>query len=205
VFSYMSPGVHVLHKLAGLSPSLYALFVLGVAGARFAVPGCRPDRRRWELFLVALLVAAVAIEIACRSRFDPLGPLNDLWLGPLAALVVCRIADGDLRRLGRFLASRPMVWLGSSSYSLYLIHPFLLEMVWRWAVRPLGLPQLQALAVELVVGVSVSIAASRAFYRFIEQPFLGTSAPTVETPVASAHEARGRFLRRPAPEPVKTS
>ena len=75
-----------------------------------------------------------------------------------------------------------MVWLGSSSYSLYLIHAFVIEMVWRWAVRPLGRPPLQALALEVVLGLSASVAVARVFYRVIERPFLRPSAPPVESP-----------------------
>lgn len=195
VVSYMTSGNGTMHAISALFPSLYALFVLGVAAARFAVPGMRPNRARFELTMASLFVVAVAAELACRSRFNPLGPLNDLWLGPLFALVVSRIAAGDLRAIGRFLSSRTMVWLGSSSYSLYLIHPFLLEIVWRFAVKPLHQQPLESLVLELVLGVGVSIAASRAFYRVIERPFLGVSAPHVESPVSPSARPARRFAR----------
>jgi peptidoglycan/LPS O-acetylase OafA/YrhL len=142
-----------------------------------------------------MLVAAVLLEIATRSRFDALGPLNDLWLGPFFALLLSRIATGDLRILGRFFSSRPMVWLGASSYSLYLIHAFVLEMVWRWIVRPLHQPPLEALALELGLGVVASVAAARVFYLLVERRFLGTSAPNVEL-AATAKEVSPRRLAR---------
>jgi peptidoglycan/LPS O-acetylase OafA/YrhL len=77
------------------------------------------------------------------------------------------------------------VWLGQASYSLYLIHAFVLEMVWRWLVTPLGAGVPASLLLELVLGATASVVVARGFYFLVERPFLVTKPiPTpVEEPV----------------------
>jgi peptidoglycan/LPS O-acetylase OafA/YrhL len=181
----MTPASPVSHWVTGMYPGLYALFLLGVAASRFAVPQATPDPRRWERLLLGLLVAGLAVQVLRISRFDPSGPLNDLWLGPLFALVVTRLVRGGLAPVQSVLASRPLVWLGQASYSLYLIHAFVLEMVWRWLVTPLGAGVPASLLLELVLGATASVVVARGFYFLVERPFLVTKPiPTpVEEPV----------------------
>jgi peptidoglycan/LPS O-acetylase OafA/YrhL len=174
-------------------PGLYALFLLGVAASRFAVPQVAPDPRRWERLLFGFLAVGLAVQVLCISRFDPAGPLNDLWLGPLCALLVTRLVRGGLEPLHRVFASRPLVWLGQASYSLYLIHAFVVEMVWRWVVTPLGAGVAASLALEIVIASAASVVVARGFYFVVERPFLVTRpaiAPSVEAPVLDPSPAR---------------
>jgi peptidoglycan/LPS O-acetylase OafA/YrhL len=95
-------------------------------------------------------------------------------LSPAFAAIIYGI--GLQPRWTRFLALPPLVYLGDASYSLYLLHSFVMSNVFNTVP---GLP----LAARVVLCVLAAIAASLLTYRFIEQP------------------AR-RFLR---PKPTRTS
>jgi peptidoglycan/LPS O-acetylase OafA/YrhL len=74
--------------------------------------------------------------------------------------------------LRRLLSSRPAVWLGDCSYSIYLIHAVVIEIVWRVAVAPVTHSPLLRLLLELVLGVGASVLVGRCFYYVFERPFL---------------------------------
>ena len=75
--------------------------------------------------------------------------------------------------LARFLQTRPLLGLGTISYSLYLIHPFVLDAA-RAVVRSLA-PRLPsdalALALFAILGVGGAIVAATILYRSVEVGF----------------------------------
>ena len=70
----------------------------------------------------------------------------------------------------RFLRTRALLHLGTISYSLYLVHPFVLDAA-RTAVRHLA-PRLQsdalAMALFTILGVGGAIVAASVLYRWVE-------------------------------------
>lgn len=82
--------------------------------------------------------------------------------GAVCVLAAVRAGPGRLRRL---LALRPLVFAGMISYSLYVWHVVIFEVVvdhtGTW--RPLP---------RVVVGVAVALAVATLSYRFVERPFL---------------------------------
>jgi peptidoglycan/LPS O-acetylase OafA/YrhL len=186
------------HHVAVLYPSLYGLFVLGFVGARGiaareSVDTAAATQREVRRALIALLAVGVLVNAICINRVTSLGPLNDLWLGPLAALLVLLLAEGTAPRLLGVVSSRIGLWLGDCSYSLYLVHAVMLELMWRLAVRDLDVPILARFAVLLVLGIAASLVAARILYRLVERPLL-------------VRKERGRATPPPpapaAPEPV---
>ena len=73
----------------------------------------------------------------------------------------------------RFLRTRPLLHLGAVSYSLYLVHPFVLYAV-RGMVRQLS-PRLQSDAIAMtlfaVLGATAALAAANVVYRLVEVGF----------------------------------
>jgi peptidoglycan/LPS O-acetylase OafA/YrhL len=185
--------------ISGMYPSLYGLFVLGVVASGFLARAPADDRgrRAWERVLLWLSAVGIVVEALCRAHFNVLGPLNDLWLGPLLALLVTRIGAGALPGLAGWLSRPRAIWLGQCSYSMYLIHPVVLEAVWRLAVRPLPVPLLTKLAAELAIGTTASIAAARAFYLLIERHFAQPEPRPLPEPRVTGRR-RPRVMRNPA-------
>ena len=62
--------------------------------------------------------------------------------------------------------------VGAYSYSLYLLHAPVLQLVWQYLLRPLGLPLHDgpALAWLLLFGVPTSLLVGWSFYRVVERP-----------------------------------
>jgi peptidoglycan/LPS O-acetylase OafA/YrhL len=170
------PGVRVLHFLGGMSPSLYALFIVGFIAASAAVAHAPFDSVQWRRFLVGMFGLGCVLIIACRAHWVALSPLNDFLIGPVVAFVITQLVTGHYAGLERILSSAPLVWLGDCSYSLYLIHAVVIEIVWRVAVVPVTGNVLLRLVLELVLGVAASIVVARTFYLAFERPFLRASS-----------------------------
>lgn len=178
--------------VAGLHPSLYALFVLGFVTARHTAQATdHTARRRHERRLLVAATFGLVVAAMVTSRgIDPVSPVHDLWFGPMAALVIGRLAIGSGARAARgpvrrLLETRCLVWLGMISYSLYLIHSVVIESVWRVAVRPFDPVEPWSLVMEVTLGLGASIAAAALFHRLVERRFT--------TPV---HVPRHRGARR---------
>lgn len=185
----LAPATTASGWAAGMHPSLYALFVVGLVGSRAVggseSPVARANRERMLLVAGAI---GLAVTAASAASFDPISPLNDFWFGPAVALLFGRLATGSLPSVRSLLEVRPLVLLGACSYSLYLIHSAVIESVWRVAVRPAHLPGAGALALELCLGLAASVLAAAVFYRLVEFRFLSPGAKA----------AAKADLRRPA-------
>jgi peptidoglycan/LPS O-acetylase OafA/YrhL len=90
----------------------------------------------------------------------------------MVLLVMAALVDGSFSRL---LGTRPLVWLGQRSYSVYLWHyPVLVATTWcnnhRFALH-LSLP------VECLFAGVITIALAEASFRYVEQPLRRRLAP----------------------------
>jgi peptidoglycan/LPS O-acetylase OafA/YrhL len=149
---------------------LLGLFAMGVVAAHMTA---RSPMRTPIWRAVAFLVAIVAFIAMLRSGDGT--PDSGLWPADLvvgAAIALMFItSDGEkLTWTARFLSLRPIVIVGTFSYSLYLIHGPLV------AVTAAGLQRIHAgstlSAVAYVALVVVVLALAYAFFLIAERPFL---------------------------------
>jgi len=104
-------------------------------------------------------------------------PLLDLLVGIGAAALLQAATQRQEGIVTRFFAARPLVWVGRSSYSLYLIHAPLLQLIWQFLLNPLGLGNGAVFVALMVGGIPLILAATYLFYRFFEAPFVGAPKP----------------------------
>ena len=105
--------------------------------------------------------------IAGEATTSPAGLAQALvkvgFYAAIAALIIAPPALGDAGWYTRFLASRPMVWLGEISYELFLVHLIVLEIamveVLRWPVYTGSMPAL--FLVTMVLSIPVAWALHR--------------------------------------------
>ena len=162
-----------LARLDQLLPQFLGLFVLGVVAARATVSPPTPLVRRL-LMLGAAALAGTFVALAAT-----VGPTwvtghffgIDLLVGGAAAGLLALMAAGAARPARQVFGSRPLLFLGLFSYSIYLVHAPLLETVWLYAVQPLKLAPLAAYGV-LLATVPVVLAGCYLFFRVFEAPFL---------------------------------
>ena len=105
-------------------------------------------------------VLAGAVILTClltgfHTRQPELGQAANVAFALVVAGLLLRIASSGRTRTG-WLRSRPLVWLGRISYSLYLWHVIVLD------VAPFSVP---------IANVALAVAVAALSYRFIEQPF----------------------------------
>ena len=161
------------------------LFALGIATMQ-RVTGLLPLGVYALLFVGASAVAVFGIGH------------EQAFVGVMAAVLIATLSRASPDSpAGRVLEWKPLLWLGSVSYSLYLVHVPIGGRVINLGQRFIGGPLSQALL--LSVAIAVSLVATAILYRLVERPAqrwssrLRYTKPTPEAAPASV------------PEPVRTS
>ncbi len=159
----------------GASPQYLGLFVMGMLAAEISFSPQRHlsllrQRFPWMLitFLLFLLVVAVSKSAALPT------PVADSVVG-LWAMTLLVAASPDRRSLlHRSLSWRPLVFIGTFAYSLYLIHAPLLQILWQYVLFPMHLSELTTLLLLCFFGTPIIIGLSYLFFLAFERPFLNS-------------------------------
>ena len=130
----------------------------------------RPAPLRAAQALPASTLALCALDILGRAHV-PLAALN-LCAAAASAAWLSRLLTGQAKGPQEWLGRKPFAWLGAISYSLYLTHGPVLELVWRYAVHPLGIGANARFALLAGLGTAASVLIARGFYEVAERPFL---------------------------------
>ena len=185
---------YVLHSLDWTVPWLTALFAMGLVAADLCSRPALP-KLPWNALAAAAAVIAVFTLIPFHDGF---GDGFDVWLPDLAvgaAVALFFVAAYRSERIlpARLLAARPIVFLGTFSYSLYLIHAPLVDVVGALLVRAHAGPQT---SVFVWAGVIVAVVAiAYGFYRVFERPFISSSLRrAIDADIGTSGDATARTL-----------
>jgi peptidoglycan/LPS O-acetylase OafA/YrhL len=97
-------------------------------------------------------------------------PVLDIPVGIAAAcLLLLAVQPGTTPN--RLLEISALRNTGAFSYSLYLVHMPLLQVVWLTTILPLGLTEVSAFVAMFLIGTTVSLAVAYAFYLAVERRF----------------------------------
>jgi peptidoglycan/LPS O-acetylase OafA/YrhL len=164
-------------RIARAHPHYLGMFALGMLAAYVARSPRGPYesmRRKipWGWTSVAGLTVACALTVAwgVRASFERFY-LLDLPVGVMATSVLVLTTRAG-SSLGRVLSWRPLAFLGTFSYSVYLVHAPLLQVLWQYVLAPLGLGPAGAFAFLITLGLAVSLAVAYVFFLGFEAPFL---------------------------------
>ncbi|HEX8035625.1 MAG TPA: acyltransferase [Ktedonobacterales bacterium] len=196
VVTYVSFGVYLLlyaiHFEAAFPdvvPQYVALFAFGMGAATIVAspPGTRKWLResiRWEFIAFAALVVVCVFLALFGKRGDAMYVYADypIGLGVAALLVIC--GRGEKTPLRAILSFKPLCKIGAFSYSLYLIHAPLLQVMWQYVLHPLHTQDVTRYALLLVAGTPLIVGAAYLFHRLFERPFLHSGRRVVR---ATAH------------------
>ena len=149
-------------------------FLMGMAAGVLFLRSERKQRVAWPL--LAAGVAAVAM-VASFANHIPYAVIHTALLSPAFAAIIYGVALGP--RWSSLLENRLLVLLGDASYSMYLIHSYIVFNVFHNAKGDVRNANFSGLALCTVIALAFAILV----YRFIEEP------------------ARRKLRPRPTPKP----
>jgi peptidoglycan/LPS O-acetylase OafA/YrhL len=175
-------------RLARASPHYVGLFALGMMAA-YVVQSDEPaavwarERFSWR----AVTAACVALVCGLSGYWGWQASHDRIYVIDLptavAAMGLLVLASRDRRSiLTRLLSFRPIVFIGTFSYSVYLIHAPLLQIMWQYALRPAHLGSVAMFAALLMPGGLLVLAVSYGFFRLFEEPFMRQPSRRLERP-----------------------
>ncbi|MGF1937071.1 MAG: acyltransferase family protein [Nostoc sp. ChiQUE02] len=91
-------------------------------------------------------------------------------LGTLSLLVDASNSENNTIR--KIISSKFLVFLGTFTYSLYLIHAPLLQLIWQYIVHPLNFGKGTEFVLLLLIGTPLILIVSYIFFFYCERPFL---------------------------------
>jgi peptidoglycan/LPS O-acetylase OafA/YrhL len=156
--------------LAYTAPWLLGLFGMGVVAAHLTARGVSTARGLRWVALAAGIAAVPAVLMAGDAAADGSLWPSDLVVGAAVALLFVTAGGAAAPLTARLLSLRPIVGLGTFSYSLYLIHGPLVLLAAALLLRVHAGATLSAVAYAALIPLVVGLAY--AFYRVAERPFL---------------------------------
>jgi peptidoglycan/LPS O-acetylase OafA/YrhL len=183
----------VLPALFGLAtfahPWLLGLFAVGMLAARLTF--VQGPRRRW-VEPGALAAGLVVVAVAYRA-FPPVrahGWLIEFVVGCLTAAVLVWLGRRALALKPKnvvtgFFGSRPMLFLGLTSYSIYLVHSPLLGLA-NLLLLPLHLSLAANYLVMTFVAVPLALGVSWLMFYLVERHFLNSRQRTASSELHQA-------------------
>lgn len=166
---------------------LCAYFIFGMACAASLYSSnkiCVAIRSRIPWEMMTLLFAMVVIVLCnlwgseiVENRFALVDPF--CALATVAALQASSQSCAN-NRIKSLLENRLLVKAGLFSYSLYLIHAPILQLVWWYAIVPLQVSDTTQFCYLLIFGSAASLITAKIFFLLCEKPFLSQTAPIVQ-------------------------
>ncbi|HEX3596476.1 MAG TPA: acyltransferase [Polyangiaceae bacterium] len=169
-------------RVVRANPHFIGLFALGMLAA-YVVRSPRSGFTKVKDLTVWAWVGGAALAVVATlcvvwdvPGSEPRFHYLDFPVGVLAACVLVHTSGTRERLLTRFLRVRPLAFVGTFSYSVYLIHAPLLQIIWQYALHPLGVSPDSMFVLLMTLGLACVLTVSYAFFRVCEEPFMGSSA-----------------------------
>ena len=170
-------------------PWYFALFGFGAAGAFINFSPGAERERRWNWTRLSIISLALCLALfSCTHGWLLKRPFaGDIILGLTVTILVIWSSKtaqtaGASTAMLRILESRPALWLGSFSYSLYLVHDPVIAF-FSPMIRATGWSNEHRLYAHVLTGLLASVTVAYLFHRLFERPFM-TGHPKSEVKVA---------------------
>lgn len=162
-----------VHYVGVFALGMFAAFLAYGDGAKYE------STRKWPHFNHLALGVALALTLTVAWlgwNIDKTTVIAlDALVAALAFLVLVGTSSKVNSQLHRLLSMRMLAFLGTFSYSFYLIHAPVLQLMWQYITRPLELSHTQTFLFLNTVGLFFTLTASYGFFWLFERPFLNRS------------------------------
>ncbi len=173
---------HLCWRIFGdsLDINYLGLFTMGMLAATISFSPknvlSRWKRLPWEWIVILMTIVVVAIP-SIELKFGHILSryLVDYVVGGWCMALMMVVSLNDKHWLTQILSYRPLVFIGTFSYSIYLIHAPLLQILWQYLFIPLQKKQLLMFIALSTVGLLIIVGLSYVFFLVCEYPFMGKS------------------------------
>jgi peptidoglycan/LPS O-acetylase OafA/YrhL len=196
-------------KSGGMLLPLFVSAVVGFGACRFLISRGMSDRSTHYLFIFAL--GMLAADLAAKWKARPakiktamiavlpalllLGlvahrlnlpgyskDLTDTLVGISMCILLTFLSLYPNSQLSKLISSRPLVKIGTMSYSLYLLHFPVLQLFWQFIIAPSGMSRSYAFITLMLVAMPLILLLSFVFFQLVEKRFLYAKpiSPAVE-------------------------
>lgn len=194
IFVYMPSHQEHLKFFVGHIPIFIPLFAIGICTASLVSQAQNSWQRNLVRFApVGIVLSALTVWIYTpiwQTGFPPVGAvLRLVTFGPLCFFAVLAAThEGPVKR---WLSWRPLVGVGTFSYSLYLIHEPLISLA-AIMILPKHWPNIVQFSCQVLILPALMIGLAYLFFLAFEKPFL-------RRPVKKAIEAEQHGLQAGSP------
>jgi peptidoglycan/LPS O-acetylase OafA/YrhL len=171
-------GVHLvadhvphLEWLGRIGPEFWMCFVFGVIASNL---GTRPTPRWLPSVALAAVVGFVAFVAIASPDFVERNFFSvDIVLGAVTGLGLMALATPSGATVSRWLSLRTLAWLGTFSYSVYLIAPAIQGPIdWHLFGPDGSLDGIPRLLMLSIITFGLTLPGAYLFHRVVERPFL---------------------------------
>ena len=162
----------------GSSPEYLGLFAMGMLGAGITFSHgesfARLRRRMpwgWTALATTVLLLLLSNIKPYHGSVIPISML-DFFVGLWAMSLLIAAGYKSETPLHRALSWKPLAFLGTFAYSIYVIHAPVLQLIWLYIVRPLRLTPTLGFFSIFVIFIPLVVALAYIFFLACERPFL---------------------------------
>jgi peptidoglycan/LPS O-acetylase OafA/YrhL len=174
---YLLWGILLKTSLQPMTMQYLGAFAIGALAASVTYSPTKTwcslkERVPWTMASIGLVILTLGIiGIIGREKAESWIPLFDLPIALAAAAIIIRASEQVPTRTRRVLAQAPLVWVGSFSFSLYMIHFPLVDLFCFYLLRSLDGHQYMYFSALILVIIPLVIGFSYLFHLLFERPF----------------------------------
>ena len=165
-------------RLVRANPHYIGMFVLGMLAAYVAqspkeIYAWARDRFPWRTVgAVALgITGGMTVWRGWQWGADHFYML-DLPVGIMATCALVASSRSADSPLARVFSWKPLVFIGTFSYSVYLVHAPFLQVLWQYVLHPMGLDNAATFGFLMTLGLAAILGGAYLFFRVFEEPFI---------------------------------
>lgn len=173
------------------NPHFLGLFALGILAAHVVrAPSLQGLRERTQGIWRWLALASLLVACTLVYHWGWLAPLHfppiDLPVGIMAFALLIHTTLRERSWATRFFNTKGVVLIGTFSYSLYLVHAPLLQIIWQYGTRPLNFSRELTFLILCTIGLALTLVLSYLFFLLCEKPFMRSQRRAAVTTAESA-------------------